>query len=117
MILAIALIVCSNITAWERQAAKDCDREETLCRRKAAKKCEKDTTGDCGHREKGVCGQKSKRCKREAEITDEESFQAELSPRAYSKFQTLTRGQKIKAMDYADNNKMYPSDAVDKASR
>jgi hypothetical protein len=47
---------------------------------------------------------------------DAGTFENSLSPYAMGKYRTFNADQKKKAMDYADNNKMSPDDAVERVS-
>lgn len=51
------------------------------------------------------------------ERADEKSFAARLSPLNNTRFWNMTPDQRKSAMDMADQNKMSPDEAVDKASR
>ncbi|HSW87003.1 MAG TPA: hypothetical protein VLG49_05850 [Rhabdochlamydiaceae bacterium] len=50
--------------------------------------------------------------KQEMAKSDESSFASRLSAYSYQQYLRLTPEQKKQAMDFADNNKMSPDDAV-----
>lgn len=55
-------------------------------------------------------------CKKDAMKDDGATFAGSLSPYAYKQYKNFSEAQKKKAMDYADNNKMSPDDAVAKVT-
>lgn len=109
------ILSSSALDAWERTAEQDCTANEKSCRRNADIQCDQGSPEDCDEM-KDACEKKRKECQARADKKDEESFQSELNPRTFSKYQGFSSEQKIKAMDYADKNRMSPNDAVDKVS-
>lgn len=112
--IAAALFFAQDLSAWERTAKKECKQEYQDCKSEADSKCATDPN-KC-KKMKEDCERKYHVCKKNAEKRDEESFQGQLSPSAFSKYQGFSNQQKIKAMDHADHNKMSPNDAVEKVA-
>lgn len=61
-------------------------------------------------------GKTDQRCQKENTEDNIYTFGAELSTAVYKVFNDFTQDQKLKAMSYADNNKMSPDKAVGKVA-
>jgi hypothetical protein len=62
-------------------------------------------------------GKTTQRCQKENADDNKYSFESNLSPDVYKVYENFTPDEKTMAMNYADNNRMDPNDAVAKVAK
>jgi hypothetical protein len=109
--ITTGVLYSGELMAWQRTAKKECTQDYKDCQ-KDADKCTK-SDKSC-KRQSDSCKRDKESCMKDVERDDMDEFREELSDLSLSQFEKFTPDQKKKAMDYADNNKMKPDDAVQK---
>ena len=109
LVVTVGILSWSLLNAWERSAFKLCNKNEQECL-KNARLCSEGYS-ECKQREQ-LCIENVKQCLETSLKNDEISFSTLLNTYYFDKFEKFNSDQKQKAMDYADNNKMTPNDAV-----
>ncbi len=113
LLTIVAMSLTLSLNAWERTAKRDCEDMKDQCQKNAEQTCNSQDKESCKQM-KEDCKMQYDQCKRDIEKTDEKSFSSALSFMVSRKFNDFTHKEKVKAMDYADKNKMDPDAAVEK---
>lgn len=103
-----------SLNAWERTAKQDCEKNKKQCQADADRACTSSSDQNQCRKMKDDCKTQYDQCEKKIKQNDENSFSNALGPFDKTNFNSLSSDDKTKAMDYADKNKMSPSDAVEK---